>query len=186
MNEKIITICVLGLLLSTVYTVCGISQEREMNLITISPSNMGTEEINNNNFESCLYNEEPFNPTITGPLNCKIGIEYSFFISAIDPQNDNIHFEIRFSDSPSIYITKECSSRETFVVNHIFDTFYQKSGPFHIMAKAIDTEGHESDWTTFQVEIPELQAKYNIPLILQSFKQSIYDFFKVLENIKNF
>ncbi len=122
------------------------------------------------------FHEPPEKPTITGPDHpcCGVMCEYTF--RSVDPQGDQLYYEIHCSDSPVIFETDYCCSGETMVFQHCWDDFYQKSCTGKIRGRAIDSYGHESEWATFNVEVqPKVKSAeplfyrflQNNPLIYQ-------------------
>jgi hypothetical protein len=104
--------------------------------------------------------EAPDPPTITGPTEGKLREKYRYEIITNDPQCDDLCFTIRCSDMPLIYNSDWCCSGDVFIFNHSWDDYYQKSGPFIISAKAIDCEGHESEWGTLEINIEKNKNIY--------------------------
>ena len=192
MNKKIILPICLGLLLiptiQTAYAAnTNIMESEQMNaeilntktelpIITPNPNKETTQEN-----EKLDQNPAPFNPTITGPTTAQIGNNYEYQITAKDPQNDNIHFKIRYSDSPCILITEETQSGQTITIQHTFDNFYQKTGPYYIHAQAIDNQGHTSKWTTYTIEIDNQDDNLDQTTIRLNFFKKI--FAPILEKI---
>jgi hypothetical protein len=103
--------------------------------------------------------ENPEKPTITGPTNGKLYEEYEYTITSEDPQNDDICYIVRCSDCPSIFQSEWFESGETMMFHHCWYDFYQKSGPFKILAKAVDSHGFESEWGTFEISIENIHLK---------------------------
>jgi hypothetical protein len=108
--------------------------------------------------------EAPDPPTITGPTEGKLYEKYKYEITTKDPQNDNVCFTIRFSDTPVIYNSDWCESCDILIYNHTWGDYYQTSGLYFISAKAHDCKGHESDWSTLEVTMPKNKA-INTPFL---------------------
>ncbi len=130
--------------------------------------------------------EPPEKPTIAGPSTSKVGVRCEYRIRSVDPQNDDIYYEIKCSDCPVAHIVKTCCccSGEEILFTHCWDDFYQKNNPFVIKARAIDIHGHESEWETFNVEIT-INAKNAYPFLNRFFQNYpvIYQLLTRLMNI---
>ena len=98
--------------------------------------------------------QAPEKPTITGPTTSEIGMMCEYHIRSVDPQNDDIYYEIKCSDSPVVIVeTCCCCSGEEIIFEYCWDNFYQSNNPFIINARAIDIHGHEGEWASFNVLI---------------------------------
>jgi len=121
--------------------------------------------------------EPPEIPTITGPSTAEFGEICEYHIVSVDPQNDDIYYEIKCSDCPVVHIHRTCCccSGEEIEYTHCWNDFYQKNNPFVLKARAIDIHGDESGWATFNVEITNAKNEYpflnrffdNYPMIYQ-------------------
>ena len=99
-------------------------------------------------------NEKPGTPIIEGPNEGEIGKVYTYVVTSTDPQGDDLYYEVRYSDDPSISIRGgPFKSGNTVTFAHCWDDFYQESGPFIIKVRAIDEDDYESDWEKFEVKI---------------------------------
>jgi hypothetical protein len=103
--------------------------------------------------------EEPEIPIITGNSEGKLYHDYEYFITSIDPQNDDIYYVVRCSDCPSIYLSDFKKSGEPLSFHHCWCDFYQTSNPFKIYARAVDTNGYQSDWGTFEITIENCKER---------------------------
>ncbi len=127
--------------------------------------------------------QSPEKPTINGPdhVCCNVMCEYS--ISSVDPQGNQIYYEIRCSDCPVIFTTDYYYSGETMAFEHCWDDFYQNTNPFRIRAKAIDNHGHESEWATFDVQVDLVEK--NIQPFFYRFFQDCPLLLQFLTNLTN-
>ena len=126
-------------------------------------------------------NKPPDNPVILGPNNGSVGMKYTYNISTIDPDNDDVFYHVKWGDSILPQIYGPYPSEKEVILNH---TWY-KHGSYAIKAKAKDSNGAESDWVTLEVSIPKNKAINSFILflerlierfpILQQILQSIYD-----------
>jgi len=183
MNKKLITTIVLGLLFSTVVSVCAINQDREMDPRPIPPIYPGMQTTDHD--ENELDQNTPSTPTITGPSTVDLHVSYYYFISSTDPQGDEVYYEIRCSDGPAVYQTDYYDSGESISFSHTWSTFYQTSGPYYVLAKAIDKDGHESSWARLEVNIPEIESKSQTCHVCV-FLEHLFDRFPLLESIIGF
>lgn len=107
----------------------------------------------NHDIDIRVGGEAPTDPVIAGPTASKIGQTCTYMVSSMDPQDDMVQYKIRFSDSPGIYYSEFVPSGQNVQITHTWDSFYQKSGPFQVIVKAIDENGHQSDETIFECDI---------------------------------
>jgi outer membrane protein assembly factor BamB len=96
-------------------------------------------------------NYPPETPVITGPINGKIGEEYSYCISDIyDPNNDKIYLLWDWGDETNSDWIGPFENYEEICEDHI----WSKKGKFTIKAKLKDEYGLESDWGYLELDIP--------------------------------
>jgi hypothetical protein len=126
---------------------------------------------------------QPEKPTITGSDYTIFGEMCEYEIRSVDPQGDEIYYEIHCTDCPVIFRTDYSYSGETIVFQHCWDNFYQKTGEGKIRARAIDYYGHESEWATFDVEI-DLKVKTMQPLFYRFFQNNPL-LYQLLTNLMN-
>ena len=120
-------------------------------------------------------NEKPSTPVIEGPNEGEIGKVYTYRVTCIDPQQNDLYYEIRYSDDPTVIIRDGTfKSGEKVTFSHCWDDFYQESGPFVIKVRAVDEQDHKSDWGEFEVKIT------NAKVIVNNL------FLRLLENHPNF
>jgi hypothetical protein len=93
----------------------------------------------------------PVRPTIDGPNSGNVGQKYCWTFQSSDPDNDDIKYIIQWGDG---YINEtDCfPSGESITLCHT----YKIDGNFIIKVKAIECteDGFESDWESFEVNIP--------------------------------
>jgi hypothetical protein len=105
-----------------------------------------------------FQNVPPSTPLITGPLEGKPGIIYTYEFMATVNEGDTISYYIDWGDNTSSgWIGPYLSGAEQ-TVNHS----WAKKGTYIIKIKAMDCLGIESDWGTLKVKIPK---SYNIPFL---------------------
>jgi hypothetical protein len=117
----------------------------------------------------------PLPPDITGPTQGTPGQTLSFTFNAVDPEGQNVKFNILWGDGES-ETTGEVPSGSNEVVTHVYDV----QGDYTITATAEDINGKESDPGTHSISIPRNKVQTN-PLI--QFLQSHPNMFPLLRYI---
>ncbi|KYK32049.1 MAG: hypothetical protein AYK22_00370 [Thermoplasmatales archaeon SG8-52-3] len=110
--------------------------------------------------------EPPNPPAIDGPTNGVMDIEYDFIFNSEDPDGDDVSFYILWGDG-YVDSTSYSPTGTDVIVSHI----YTKEKTFTIQAKAIDSNGVESNWSEFEITIPRTRQNYNylFNLLLEKF-----------------
>jgi len=123
--------------------------------------------------------ETPEIPSITGPLTAELRQYYTYTITSVDHQNDEIFYEVRCSDGPGIHLSDWCESGESILYQHYWTDYYQNSNPFVVYAKATDSKGYESKWGSFEVHIDQIDVIEDIrdPSILYHSMPSFLKFY---------
>ena len=108
---------------------------------------------------SYLFEPQPPEiPMIEGPLNGKVGSTYTYNISAIDPESDDVYFWIEwFQGCPGVYWQGPFKSGEVVEFTNTWET----SGTHFITVRAKDTNDLESDIATLTVTIPRTKTINN-------------------------
>lgn len=100
--------------------------------------------------------ESPTEPLINGPIEAKYGEICNYTAMSTDPQGDPITYVIEFSDAPrSVNEQGPYQSGEEIHFSHAWSDFYQETNPYKVRVKAVDDEGHESEWARFITRITE-------------------------------
>ncbi len=111
---------------------------------------------------SGFSNEEPSVPTINGECEAKLDEMCTYTVVSTDPDRDNIVYELKYSDDPGAVIEiGPYKSGKPVTFTHCWCDFYQKTNPGIIHAKAKDIFDHESEWSTFEVNITDLDTESN-------------------------
>jgi hypothetical protein len=97
----------------------------------------------------CFGNQPP--PTITGPAKGKIGIAYDYNFTAIDPDNNKVHYFIDWGDNTNSGWIGPYPSGDQITQSHTWST----KRNYTITAKVMDIYGDESDWAQLQVTMPK-------------------------------
>ena len=113
-----------------------------------------------------IQNSPPSIPDINGKTQGDVGAFYSFIFTSTDPDGDDISYYIKWGDNDTTEWTTFYQSGENCSEGHK----WTQAGEFIIQAKAKDIYGAESDWGTFNVEMPRTKA----------FKQTFPNFFSYL------
>jgi len=121
-------------------------------------------------------NNPPETPSIfTGPINGKIGEEYSYSTSAVDPDDDEIYFLFDWGDGTDDVWLGPFDSGYKINVTHIWNV----EGDYEIRVKAKDTFDAESEWSdSLSVSMPKNKA-FN--LIFLQFLGRFMERFPLLE-----
>ena len=103
-------------------------------------------------------NQPPNPPNINGYANGKPGIIYDYdFNDCVDPDGDDMTYHVEWGDG--VVDEGFVASGGAFTLSH---KWYTK-GDYQIKAKLIDDYGAESDWATFDVNIPRTKTLFNQP-----------------------
>jgi hypothetical protein len=126
-------------------------------------------------------NNPSTNPTINGPPRGKAGEEYSFTVSATDPDGDDVYLYVEFCDTANTGWIGPYESGEEVDLSHTWET----SGAKLIKAKSRDVAFAESDWSTLEVTMPKTKIlmkplfdllKNRLPIII--FLQQLFEQFE--------
>jgi len=90
-----------------------------------------------------LSSTPPDAPTISGPTNGKVGLEYDFTLVTADPDGDNIFYYIYWDDGTASEWIGPYVSGEEIIVNHS----WRYPGTYEIRAKAKDIYETVSSWS---------------------------------------
>ena len=101
-------------------------------------------------------NLPPEAPDISGKIKGKVGVEYTYTFTVIDPNNNDIYLYINWGDScPAINWTGPYTSGEPINLSHT----YEQKGDYTIGAKARDIFDEEGPWGYLEISIP---TTYNV------------------------
>jgi PKD domain len=104
-----------------------------------------------------LWNTAPNTPTITGETNGRVRTLYDYTFTTIDPDQDNVSYEIEWGDNTT-QTTDLYESGEEIIISHIWGI----EGTYSVRVKAIDENHAESDWVTLTVTMP---CSYILPFM---------------------
>jgi hypothetical protein len=121
-----------------------------------------------------IGNQPPDTPTINGPTKGKPGEEYDYAYVTIDPEGDDVFYEIKWGDE-TIDNLGPFISGEEIIVSHI----WSQKRTYIIEARSRDIFGTNSDWEQFEVTIPRNRALYNSWLL------DLLERFPLIERLKS-
>ena len=101
--------------------------------------------------------EAPQPPTINGPSSGNSAVEYTYELSAIDNQGDDVEFYIDWGDRKTTRWDGPHASGETVQFTHT----WEEDGAYIIKAKARDTNYKESINTILEVSMPRKRSMDN-------------------------
>jgi plastocyanin len=123
-------------------------------------------------------NTPPFDPTITGPGSIKPKTDCTFTFAAVDEFDHEVTFDIDWGDGHGIAGLGPYQSGESFDLTHT----WAKKGSYTIRAKATDSFGMESNWTTFAVSCPT-EYQFTLNMLLQHLFERFPNMFPILRQI---
>jgi hypothetical protein len=103
-----------------------------------------------------FYNSPPEEPTITGPTTGGFGVEHTYEISAIDPDENDLYYYIDWGNG-TIETKGPYDSGRTAYAKHIWD----ERGQYTIRVRSRDTYDELSEWVTLEVSMPK-QYSYKL------------------------
>jgi hypothetical protein len=102
---------------------------------------------------AAIPNGPPGSPTITGPINGKVGTSYNYTFNSTDPDDDAVMYYIDWDDGDTEW-TEYGDSGTEVTLKHSWTS----EGTYTIRAQAVDFHGAESDWADFPITIPRNKA----------------------------
>jgi len=121
----------------------------------------------------------PNPPIIEGPTNGKNNTLYSYNISTIDPQGDNVFFMIDWGDDIIEGWIGPVSSGNVIEMTHSWN----KRDNYVISVKAKDINDDESLWSTFEISMPK-NYKLNSMINISRFINNHPRFFEILQQLQ--
>jgi len=131
---------------------------------------------------SQYFNSPPDAPRITGPIHGKVGVNYEFTFRAVDPDDDNVSYLIKWGDDHQTDWVGPFYSGDEIILNHTWDDIRY----YRIEAKVKDIYGAESEWSTTLIPISKsndvsfMNWLYRFPFI-----QMVFEFFENIQILKN-
>jgi outer membrane protein assembly factor BamB len=102
-----------------------------------------------------IDNKPPLKPTVDGPTEGRPRREYKFTATTTDPDGDNVSyfFDWDYENDVSGW-TDFVSNGESVSVKYLF----YHEGTYNVKVRAQDEQGTDSEWTTFEVNIPRTKT----------------------------
>ena len=108
-------------------------------------------------FKNISAYQPPDIPVIQGPSKGKVGVEYTFYISTRDPNDDDVYYLISWGDDINSDWLGPFQSGEEISVSHT----WAEEGTFKIRARAKDTFGCIGEWSEISITVPRNRAAKN-------------------------
>ena len=102
---------------------------------------------------SFYVSRPPDQPTIQGPSSGNPEIEYDYTFSTVDPENETVMFFVEFEPGLGFWTDGVVNSGESITVPWTWN----KEGSFTVRAKARDSNGMESPWSSLEVSMPHVK-----------------------------
>jgi len=96
----------------------------------------------------------PGKPNIDGPVSGKANVEIDFEFTAIDPENDQVWFDIDWDDGNVITDVGPYNSGEKLTKSHK----WTMQGTYIVKARAKDNYDFYGEWESYQIKIPRVRA----------------------------
>jgi hypothetical protein len=107
------------------------------------------------------YNYPPYPPTINGPTTGKPHKNYEYTFVAIDPEDDDVYYDIYWGGPVYLKGLGPYASGEEVKINL---SWFQQ-GTYYIRARAVDEHGNEGEWSFLTVTMPRNRAYFNRPFL---------------------
>jgi len=124
-----------------------------------------------------IWNTVPNTPTITGETHGRVRTLYYYSITTVDPDENNITYEIEWGDNTT-QTTGSYESGEEAIISHIWGI----DGAYNIRVRAIDEDHAKSDWANLTVTMPR---SYTFPfqLFWERFFERFPHMFPILRHL---
>jgi hypothetical protein len=124
-----------------------------------------------------IGNFAPDEPQISGPANGKMKTDIEFTFVANDPNDDDLHYTIKWGDGSSEDWFGPYNSGQEVKMTHS----WKKEGTWVIEAKVKDIYGVESDWARFDISIP--RTRQSLERLFKDFLQRFPSVSKLFETL---
>ena len=101
-----------------------------------------------------IGNLPPGKPYIDGPVSGRPNFEIDFEFRVIDPENDQVWFDIDWGDGNVLSDVGPKVSGEKFKVSHVWAVM----GDYIVKARARDDYGDYGEWESFDIVIPRFRG----------------------------
>jgi hypothetical protein len=119
----------------------------------------------------------PNKPNIEGPIKIKIGEQYEYKFSAIDPYEGNVYFLIDWDDGTFEEWIGPYASAEKATFSHT----WAENGKYIIKVKARNIYFEESEWATLELKMSK--SKIVINSFLQNLLKDHPQLFRILRQV---
>jgi agmatine/peptidylarginine deiminase len=128
-----------------------------------------------------VINDNPGSPSITGQVDGKTGIPYTYTFTSSEPDGEDVSYYIEWGDGTITDWTDFQSPDTAYSEDHTWDTHET----FEIRAKAKDVNGAESGWATLKVTIPRNKGLFNRPIFtrLVDYFPNIISILRLIQNL---
>jgi hypothetical protein len=123
-------------------------------------------------------NQPPGAPSITGPSTGGTGTAVVWNFTAVDPDNDDVSYQIDWGDGNVSAWFGPFNSGEVMSQSHV----YGADGTYVIKSKAKDIYGDESDWGTLTVTMP-YSVGFNFFQFLEQILEQFTNLFPILRHL---
>jgi len=103
-----------------------------------------------------IVSAPPEKPTIQGPTQGNPGTEYTYTVSCIDPEQEQVQYYIEFEPGKGYWTEMNYGSGETIEIIGV----WEHQGSYVIRVKARDIHGMESAWATLEVAMPQYKTSW--------------------------
>jgi|GEM_PF-3906669 len=105
-----------------------------------------------------IDNSAPSSPSVAGESQGKIKTEYTYEISSIDPEENEVFLFVDWGDDTNSGWLGPFDSGESVEVSHLWDS----KGSYTIRVKAKDSFGAESDWSSLPISMPKSRSFFRV------------------------
>jgi len=190
--KKIITICVLALMIVPVLTVTATENDvLESEIQTISAVRRPTPQSIDSDDEDKVpipvnTGQAPNTPMVSGPKNGVIGERYEYSITALDPQGDDVYYKISWGDCAVMYWDGPHKSGEEVTYEHAWcEVCFPGGGDFTIQVWVKDANDNVGHCKTFETSMTTKDQSVIDLLFLQLIERFV-ERFPLLENLLDF
>jgi len=118
-----------------------------------------------------IGDQSPRKPDIDGPISGKENVEIDFEFTAIDPENDQVWFDIDWDDGKVITDFGPYNSGEKVTKSHK----WTMPGTYIVKARAKDNFDYYGEWESYQIKIPRVR-NFNLNLFELLFERFPHSF----------
>jgi hypothetical protein len=101
-------------------------------------------------------NQQPFPPSIVGPITGKVNKNQQFFVSLMDPDGDDLLYCIDWGDQSPVEWIGPYLNNTTLELRHS----WKNTSEYQVRVKAKDSSGSESDWESITVTISKSNMRH--------------------------